>query len=578
MKCRHGFVLSVAIIGLSIGVNAESQGQEVKAPRKNRLIEEVIVTAQKREQAIQDVPIAISAYSAEKLDAMGVESVQDLEVVSPGLTITTSAGFGIAYLRGIGTEAFLPGADTSVPFYLDGVALLSTQGSADTLGRVERVEVLKGPQGTLFGRNATGGAISIVTPNPSVDEFYGDISFGVAEYDEQNITAFANVPVTDKLAFTVSGYDNSRDNYYTSINPNGDPVLDIFSEGYRFKGVWYASEDIDINLSYAHNKAASNAGLTLENTRPYPVIGGIAVLPADPKADRKINTTDQNGAIIESDLLSGSIEWRMPWFDTKVIVSDQELSANFTQVDYDGTNLPIATFRSIKQISEQQTAELQILSNENSPFADKLTWVAGLYFLESEGGFDPLAITVGNGGLPAFLPAVIPPGFQLPTLSALLPFINGLPVVGDIVSSIPDITLYTGGILVSDSKSVYAQGSYMFNQEWELTLGARYQEEERDLIKARLSLDNGSGSEGLPLRQDEVPALNAEQFSPKVALSWRPFENDYNQIYASYSRAFKSPTYNTVNLLDTPEKVDEEIVDSFGGRSKLCVSLTDSIS
>ena len=96
-----------------------------------------MVTAQKREENIQDVPISITAFSAEKLEAMNVQTAEDLEHVTPGLTITNAAGYNVAYLRGVGTDAFLPGADPSVPFYVDGVPLLGTQGSSDTLGRIE---------------------------------------------------------------------------------------------------------------------------------------------------------------------------------------------------------------------------------------------------------------------------------------------------------------------------------------------------------------------------------------------------------------------------------------------------------
>ena len=249
--------LYVPIVVLPVIAAAQETigGEGAVSVRKktNRLMEEVVVTAQKREQAVQDVPIAISAFTPEKLDAMGVESVQDLEVVTPGLTITTSAGFGVAYLRGIGTEAFLPGADSSVPFYLDGIALQSTQGSVDTLGRVERVEVLKGPQGTLFGRNATGGAVSIITPNPSTEEFFGDVTAEFAEYSSQKFNVFLNIPLTDNAAFTLSAYDNQQDNYYDNINPSGDSVLDIYSKGYRVKGYWGITENIDFSTWYSYS-------------------------------------------------------------------------------------------------------------------------------------------------------------------------------------------------------------------------------------------------------------------------------------------------------------------------------------
>ena len=148
----------------------------------SRIVEEVIVTAQKREEDVQDVPIMINAFSGEKLDAFGVESTADLAKITPGLTYTYTYGYSVIYIRGVGTDAFLPNADPSVATYIDGINIGPSQGKQDTLGPVERVEVLKGPQGTLFGRNATGGAINIVTAD-SPDQFIGTFKASFGNYD-----------------------------------------------------------------------------------------------------------------------------------------------------------------------------------------------------------------------------------------------------------------------------------------------------------------------------------------------------------------------------------------------------------
>lgn len=162
------------------------QDDDIKPVRGSgsRLIEEVIVTAQKREEDVQDVPIMINAFSGEKLDAFGVESTADLQKITPGLTYTYTYGYSLIYIRGVGTDAFLPNADPSVATYIDGINIGPSQGKQDTLGPVERVEVLKGPQGTLFGRNATGGAINIVTAD-SPDEFIGTAKYSIGNYNSQ---------------------------------------------------------------------------------------------------------------------------------------------------------------------------------------------------------------------------------------------------------------------------------------------------------------------------------------------------------------------------------------------------------
>ena len=512
----------------------------------NRLVEEIVVTAQKREQNIKDVPIAIAAFTPEKLDAFGIESAQDLERITPGLTITNAAGFSIAYLRGVGTDAFLPGADPSVPFYLDGVALLGAQGSSDTLGRIERIEVLKGPQGTLFGRNATGGAISIVTPQPEY-EFFGDIKLELGQHNERNLTGFVNVPILDSLAASIAVYNNTRENYYS--NDSG-PLFDIYSKGGRAKIRWEATDSLTLTLTGTIGEGANNSGLVFENTRPAPILG--AVLPADPQADRNVSLDSLSGANTESYLYSAVGEWNAPWLDIKFIASDQELDAPFAGADFDKSALPIVNIESIKQLSTQETLEFQFLSNEGTKWNQRFEWVAGFYYLKSSGGYDPIAFEIAPDAINALgLPLAGP-------LTNLLDTVLGL--IGQEAES--GIVAYAGGVLESVSYSGYAQGTLTLRDNFDLTLGLRYQTEDRNLLRSRLSIPGLNGEGETVLRSDDVPELNAEQLSPKVALQWRPGGGD-NQIYLGWARAFKSPTYNTVNLLDQPESVEEEQVDSY---------------
>ena len=164
--------------------------------KSSRLLEEVIVTAQKREEDSQDIPIMISAFSGDKLDALGVESTADLQKITPGLTFTYTYGYTVIYMRGVGTDAFLPNADPSIATYIDGINIGPSQGKQDTLGPVERVEVLKGPQGTLFGRNATGGAINMITADPG-EEFRGTITTEFGNYNSESYQVFLSSMLTE---------------------------------------------------------------------------------------------------------------------------------------------------------------------------------------------------------------------------------------------------------------------------------------------------------------------------------------------------------------------------------------------
>ncbi|NKI16071.1 TonB-dependent receptor [Spongiibacter sp. KMU-166] len=525
--------------------NGEQNGGEKKRS-SNRLLEEVVVTAQKREEKAQDIPLAIQAFSADKLDAFGIESAQQLEKITPGLTITNAVGFNVAYLRGVGTDAFLPGADPSVPFYLDGVALLGAQGSTDTLGRVLRVEVLKGPQGTLFGRNATGGAINIITPDPGV-ELELDVKLEKADYDEKNVLLYASVPLADTFAVSLSYFDTGRDNYY--VNEVG-PIIDVYSKGGRAKARWDISEDIALTFAASIQEGSNNGGLAFENTRVAPVFAG--TIKQDPKADRRVRFDTMAGAQSEAELMSLILDWRTDFADIKVIVSDQEVAAPFVRADFDKSEDPIVNIESIVQESFQKTAELQILSNADSPLSQYMEWVAGLYYIESSGGFNPIAFDIA----PNILDVLgVPASQQLGGVLNLVTTSLGQQGLSD------GARVLAYGVLDSEAYSAYTQATVFIGTDIDLTIGLRHQEEKRNLLNAKAEFEGEDGNNTL-IREDNPPELSSTQFSPKVALQWRPMGDD-NQIYASWSRAFKSPTYNTVNLIDEPERVDEEQVDSY---------------
>ncbi|MGQ0698453.1 MAG: TonB-dependent receptor [Panacagrimonas sp.] len=515
--------------------------EEAPAPgSSSRLVEEIVVTAQKREENIRDVPIAITAYSADKLEALGIQSAQDLERITPGLTVTNAGGFNLVYLRGVGTDAFLPGADPSVPFYVDGVALLGGQGTSDTLGRVRRVEVLKGPQGTLFGRNATGGAVNIITPDPD-DVFTGDASAEFGNYGATKLLGYVNVPILDGLAASLSGYNQEQDNFYVNDGIGGIP--DVYSRGGRAKLRWQATEDFRITLAGSYQDTSGNGGLNFENTRVAPLLS--LLVPEDPKADRRVNTDSFSGATFNSTLLSVTLDWALSGVDAKLIGSDQVLDSEFVQADFDKSFLPIVNIESLKQVNEQRTLELQFLSNEETPFSENFEWVAGLFYLDSSGGYDPIQFEIAPNALAA-IGNELAGSAGAEALSILESRLSTLllPLGVDLANG---IRVLNAGLLVSTAYSAYVQGTFHLAETLDLTTGLRFQREERDLERSRLAIPNPNGGE-IVIRRDSVPTLDTDQLSPRIALKWQPFSDD-SQIYASWARAFKSPTYNTVNLL-----------------------------
>ena len=188
---------------------AQSTDSKDSVTRQSRMLEEVLVTAQKRAENNQDVPISVTAFSEDTLDALGITSPQDLQRVTPDLTYTTTQGASIIYLRGVGSDAYLM-ADPSVALYIDDVYFPFAQGLAQSFGAIQSIEVLKGPQGTLFGRNAVGGAVNIHSKSPSLEP-EASVQFSYESYDTQSLRLYGSYPITEQLAISVSAFQNSSE-------------------------------------------------------------------------------------------------------------------------------------------------------------------------------------------------------------------------------------------------------------------------------------------------------------------------------------------------------------------------------
>ena len=181
-------------------------------------LEEIVVTAQKREQNMQDVPVAVTALSGEALANQRINDFADLTKAAPSLTVTqrASAADNSINIRGIGTFAFTTGVDPSVAVIVDDVALVQQAQAFSNPASIERIEVLRGPQGTLFGKNASAGAINIVTKGPT-QQFSGQVSAGYASDGEVRVSAAVAGPLGDTAGFRISGFYTDQNGYITNL-------------------------------------------------------------------------------------------------------------------------------------------------------------------------------------------------------------------------------------------------------------------------------------------------------------------------------------------------------------------------
>jgi iron complex outermembrane receptor protein len=209
------------------------------APQRSNTIEELVVTAEKREQSLQDVPVAISAYTSKQRDLLGITTIQDYTNFTPGLVYSTFSDR--ASVRGIGRLSNIHAVDAAVAIYIDGVFTTSTVLAGGPPLETDRVEVLRGPQGTLYGRNAIGGTINIITPRPT-DHPYAEVRAIGENYGYTNFQVAASGPITDNLRVRFAGYKlDQRDGYFKNVNA-GMP-----SEGSK-RNEWEYQFQLDANL------------------------------------------------------------------------------------------------------------------------------------------------------------------------------------------------------------------------------------------------------------------------------------------------------------------------------------------
>ena len=216
-------------------------------------IEEVIVTAQRTEQSLQDVPIAVSAFTDEVLAERQIEYASDIQLQVPGVAFTaTQFGAGGFSIRGITNLATAASADAGVEIHMNGLPLGETSVSEIQYLDMERLEVLRGPQGTLFGRNATGGVINLITAKPTLDEFYGSADIKYGQDAEKMVTMMLNVPITDKLGFRLAYTNLEKDGVHENLYSRATNDFDN-RDGYQWRASFLYEFDDTLRLTAIHN-------------------------------------------------------------------------------------------------------------------------------------------------------------------------------------------------------------------------------------------------------------------------------------------------------------------------------------
>lgn len=530
LLCRSAMVVALNSGLIFASAAHASQNQEREAVAGSEAAEDsgpsqdIIVTAQKREERLQDVPIAVTAITGEQMEKTGANTIERMVGKVPNLQMGESFGVAQVTLRGIGLANFSPGAEGSIAFHINNVFHSRASDVMSGFYDAERIEVLRGPQGTLFGRNATGGSINLITRQPE-KEFGGYLQLNLGNYERVETQGAITGPIVDgvlgaRLAFRTedrSGYgenivtardvdDAKQRSIRGTLRFTPSPALtvnlvaDYHEEDDRAYGLKYFGPEA---VDFAGNKIVplgiALGGRELINSRDI-------AHDTDPSNDR-----ESKGILLDGIYDFGSVQLRS--------ITSYRRTRYQTILDGDLTELPIGSPMEQNERARQFSEELQLLGE-----TDKLKWViGGFYFWEKTSGFFTLPFSTAIFGGP---------------VNAL---IKGLDFGGDLKTS---------------AQAVFGQATYSLTPQLSVTLGGRYSWEKKT-VDEYSSFDfspYNPNVRSVPQRIREE-STSFESFTPKVGIEFKPNRNLL--MYVTFSEGFKSGTYNlgAFDPVLQPEKV-----------------------
>lgn len=541
-------------------------------------LEEVIVTAQKRAESLQDVPISVSAIQGEKIQDAGIPNMAALADYVPNLHIADAPVNTNIYMRGVGSGNN-QGFEQSVGMYIDGVYMGRGRQYRAAFLDVERVEVLRGPQGTLFGRNTVAGAVNITTASARAgDELEGQIMASAESFDGRVLEGFVGGGLTDtlgaRLAVKYRETDGFADNTFL-----GTPEGSIEELSYRLSLNWQPTDDLNVNFKYSQSDYERIGSTTT---------GKVFLNAAErdqfvPNRSAFANTAysimdvfypgyqEQTGREFEVFKDNGYGRSREDGIGIGINPdsSDNDLTNMVLNVDWQVGEL---TVTSVTGWSEYQYIDgadvdwlpLQFISRDDdqsfeqfsqefriaSPGGEFFDYVAGVYFDQSELEFDrQVAIDTNFDGLfPEFL-SIVTPGNPPPSV---LPQ-NLLSALTGGAYDMNQVARNHNYQLDSDSFAAFAQGTFNFSDTLRLTVGLRYTEENKDVISTQFLSDQNSGllnpGDNYFLHLIQANSFNAyaydyrqdrstDALTPSFNLQWNVGED--SMLYASFSQGFKS--------------------------------------
>lgn len=450
----------------------------------------ILITPEWRPVDAQRAPRAVSHFSAEELDRAGIQDTIDLQYKTSGFVFKTNAVLGQPYLRGIGSDIISPGAESSVATFVDGMYLPRAFDTIVDFFDLERVEVLKGPQGVHLGRNAVGGAVSIHTRNPDPKAGgYADLLLG--DYDERQLRGAVNVPLGSReLVVRLAGISNRRDGYMDNVYLNVDEN-DEKSYALRGKLLYRPGDRFSLLLGSEHRNEDSSRALGPQPRDDVGVNGGVRIGGIVPDDPRQITENVAPRIDVEADRYNARLSWKNDDLDFLSNTAYLTTAATLA-LDLDGTNADYsANYPSAD--SESITQEFRLASPDERLWS----WVGGLFLLH-ENADQLLDVRLPQSG----------------------------------IRNVPD------GSVKTESQAVFGQLAWRFLPRWRGRTGLRYSRDKRDLYLIR-TLTSPDGTTAT------IQTENArwQAYTPEIGLEFEPNRN--RLLYAGISRGYKPGGFNT---------------------------------
>jgi len=479
-------------------------------------IEEIIVTARRREESMQEIPVAVTAIDAGYLREQNITELNDLGTHVPALRVS-DAGIGsnapLVSIRGQRPSQVLLTLDPSVPMYFADVVLTPTFGTNLAMYDLANVQVLKGPQGTLFGRNSTGGAL-LLTPRTSGDEFGGYVDARVGSYNMAHIEAGFDLPISDALKMRIAGRSLDRDGYQSNVADNelrcsdcygdedsyGGRLVVEFSPNDNFSNLTTLSYDKNdavtrVNEVQAYVSSSSSFIPSFVNLIHNDGLGAIAPLPGIPTENavdqavarqqardwQEIETNTRPKEQIENTFAANVTQYDFSDnLSIKNILGYRKLDMVFA-IDTDGTALslfgiypsftsPVTRNPTPQETrGEQYSEELQLLG---TAMDDRLEWIVGAFWMEMDGSDKQFT-------------SYVAPNIDWPSGPSPIPQLQVIYTFAQIgfAETNPDV------LVNNKSQAVFGEATYTFNEQWALTAGLRYTQDERELTTRNKTMD-----------------------------------------------------------------------------------------